>query len=191
MFTAVTKERGFISNLESLNRAIPCLPLLDTEEMLSHMPKGGWEIPKEPYTFLEKIEDGEWDFMRDEKRKRFAERSQRILGAWVYYLDRVQRGRLIVERFSNEGVISGDVGSTESYSFFYRVMRPRLSEEVTIERAIDSCRKAFLFLLTDSQAGQLGHPRPEKLEDDDIRNTKFLIRRSVSVVFPGFPIEID
>ena len=172
-------ELGFIRPLDLRDRWIPSLPVYDTHELMAKIPNDKWALPTEPYTHFEKIDPKDLDFIKDGKRKRFTKWCQEeIVSPWMGYLKAVERGERIARRAIEEGIISGSLNDIESYNFFYNAMRSKIISEQgerCDQRVIDSCRRAFSFLLTDEQNKRLKVQKPEELEDGDTENARLLV----------------
>ncbi len=154
-----------------------CLPLLDTEEIISHMPEGKWIIPQEPYTFLERIDENDLDFIKSYKREFFQRNCREIIAKWVLYLDKAEKGRQIIERVIDEGMLTPDLQGIGAFNFFHNALKTKLieNEETDTQDTINSCRNAFLYLLTTEEAEKLGHNKPESLTEKEIDNARFLV----------------
>ena len=131
------------------------LPIFDTYQIISHMPEERWELPESPFT----------------------NNRQAIIAAWIPALDKADVGRWKVDRFAKEGVLSGDLYNIQLYNFFHYHLKPKMEEKnINSQQAIASVRNAFLNLLTPQQAQELGHQKPQSINQEDVENAKHLIK---------------
>jgi hypothetical protein len=140
----------------SLEESFPALPFLDTQEIIDNMPKGKWVLPGKPYKNMDQITPTDPEFMMNHKIERCHDFCRGIMGEWVQFLNNVEIGQGQVKRVREEGVISGDRQTVKGYSYFLEAVKPKFvgvedNEKVKeiVGSTIDSCRKAFLFLLTE------------------------------------------
>lgn len=164
---------------ELLHREEPHLPVLDTQELIDHMPPEKWEIPQDPYTFWERISENDLDFMKAHKIESFQRDCRGLIVEWIPFLDSVERGNRINIRFIREGILTTDLNSIENCNLFYEVFAPKLAEdkELNFEDVVASVRNAFLYLLTEEEAKNLGHEKPAEVIQEDIGNATFLVNR--------------
>ena len=170
-------ERKEYNSLPPFEREGPFLPLLDTQEIIDCMPKGKWQIPKEPYTVFEKIRENDLDFIKRDKIKRFQTRCREIVSEWIPFFDAAEKGYEIGTRAIHEGILTGDSKNIENYLYLNRAFEPIFHEDKnrSFEESVSSVRNAFLFLLTKEQVEKLGHERPKKVSKDDAINAKHLV----------------
>lgn len=186
------KELDFLPDSSEIKR--PILPVLDTQEMIDHMPEGKWQIPTEPYTLLERICADDLDFMKEDKRENFQAQCREMISDWMPFLDSAERGYQINKRVIEEGVLTPDLDSLESFRFFYGAFAPkfRQNEGLSFEEALTSTRNAFLNLMTNEQAEELGHECPEEISQEDSKNATFLVDRMAvygTIFFPPIGIK--
>lgn len=133
------------------------LPATGTQEIIDQMSRGKWKMP-ESHKFTDMIDP------------------------WIRFLDTATEGKKLCDEMESSNVIVGDRITWNTYKRFYSALRDELeSDGVPSSKAIlgtiNSCRKAFLFLLTKEQANELGHKKPLIISNKDIANTKLLVER--------------
>jgi len=153
------------------------LPIFCTEEIMSHMPDGKWQIPQEPYTVLHKIFKDDSSTTKIRKRESFQANCREVITKWVIYLDSVEKGWQIFEKAVNEKIQSVDIPSTQAFISFYNIMKQRPIEnaETDVQETVNSCRNAFLCLLTTEEAEKMGYDKPKTSTEKDIKNAMFLV----------------
>ena len=163
---------------------LPHLPVIDTLELIDHIPDGRWEIPNEPYTFWGRIDEKDLDFMKDYKRESFRKQCEEIVGEWIPFLDRAEKGYRIAVRVIEEGVLRCDLGSIEAFNLFCEAFSPKFVQDKKFneEKTISSVRNAFLYLLPKGKVEELGHEKPEAVDEEGIENARFFVNR-LSIMF--------
>ena len=160
-------------------RRRPHLPVLDTRDIVRHMPAGSWEIPQVPYTLLERIEENDLDSLKAYKIERFQGHCRRLVACWIPFLGSVERGDQMLTRFMEEHVLTTDSNSIENYDLFKELFAPKFDEDYGLEfkDVLSSVRNAFLYLLTEEEAKTLGYEKPAGVTQKDIEYATFLVNR--------------
>lgn len=155
----------------------PLIPVLDTQEMISHMPEGHWQIPSEPYTALDRIRENDHPLMKDHKIESFQEYCRETVAYWIPFFDKAEKGYRLVLKTIREFIVTADVESISSFNYLYPLLKPRFEggEDFDFPEMLASVRRAFLHLLTDKQAEELGHQKPSVVSEEDIQNARYLV----------------
>ena len=175
----VVELKALSSLPEFRHRERPHLPVLDTLELIDHMPEGKWEIPQEPYTHWERINDNDLESIKAYKRESFQGRCRELILEWMPFLESAERGKRINLRFIKEHILTTDLDGIRNYNLFHGIFAAKFAadRELKFEDVAASVRNAFLALLTEDQVRSLWHEGPKEVSEQDIENAKYLVHR--------------
>ncbi len=160
-----------------LNPRYPSLPINNTQEIISHIPEGNWEIPQEPFsTSPFRVDENSMDFIKEHHRELFQKDCRETIAEWIPFLDEAEEGYRMVRETIETRKSRADVKSIMAFDAFIVAFKAKKEPaKKDYQKLITSCRNALLKLLFPEEIDKLGHQKPERLNEKDIDNVKILV----------------